>query len=255
MNLVPTIYGLIAGLVTGPMILAAVTQAGAASELQGTKDVLRDGPSLAEFVDRIVTNRMREFRVPGAVVTVVRGDRVLVNKGYGFADLEDRRPVDPERTLFRIASVSKVFNAMAVMRLVDEGLIGIDEDVRPRLRAAGLELDTTAEGPITLKALLTHTAGIRDLSTPDLDDEGSGQAVAVGSLPEAMSAASLARSRRDGFIHRHWHNAGRLCGRGRVQNRVSGICVNESHPPTRDGTYQLHSVRGAASPFGHRVFA
>ena len=123
MNLVPTIYGLIAGLVTGPMILAAVTQAGAASELQGTKDVLRDGPSLAEFVDRIVTNRMREFRVPGAVVTVVRGDRVLVNKGYGFADLEDRRPVDPERTLFRIASVSKVFNAMAVMRLVDEGLI------------------------------------------------------------------------------------------------------------------------------------
>ncbi len=168
MNLVPTIYGLIAGLVTGPMILAAVTQAGAASELQGTKDVLRDGPSLAEFVDRIVTNRMREFRVPGAVVTVVRGDRVLVNKGYGFADLEDRRPVDPEKTLFRIASVSKVFNAMAVMRLVDEGLIGIDEDVRPRLRAAGLELDTTAEGPITLKALLTHTAGIRDLSTPDL---------------------------------------------------------------------------------------
>jgi len=101
--------------------------------------------------------------VPGAGVTIVKGNKIIFNKGYGFANLEEQRPVDLDRTLFRVVSVSKVFNAMAALTLVDRGLIGIEEDVRPRLAAAGLALDKTVDGPITLKALLTHTAGIREL--------------------------------------------------------------------------------------------
>src|SRR6185503_12053980 len=116
----------------------------------------------------IVTNRMETAHVPGAVVTIVKGDKIIFTKGYGFANLEKRRPVDPERTLFRVASVSKVFNAMATLTLVDRGLVGIEEDVRPRLAAAGLDLDKTLDGPITLKTLLTHTAGIRELYIPNV---------------------------------------------------------------------------------------
>src|SRR5215207_6396488 len=130
--------------------------------------ILGDARRLEEAVDAIVTNRKQKAHVPGAVVTIVKGNKIIFNKGYGFANLEERRPVDPDRTLFRVASVSKVFNAMAALTLVDRGLIGTEEDVRPRLAAAGLALDKTVDGPITLKALLTHTAGIRELYIPNV---------------------------------------------------------------------------------------
>src|SRR5688572_233797 len=122
---------------------------------EGYESILGNSRRLEEAIDQIVTNRMQKSHVPGAVVTLVKGNKIIFNKGYGFAALEQRRPVDPERTLFRVASVSKVFNAMAALTLVDRGLIGVDEDVRPRLMAAGFDLDKTVEGPITLKALLT----------------------------------------------------------------------------------------------------
>jgi CubicO group peptidase (beta-lactamase class C family) len=171
-------YGFIAGLI----ILVAATGLVAASDLPGSKDLLSNARALEAFIDRVVTNRMQEFHVPGAVVTVVKGDRAAFNKGYGFANLEQHTPVDPEKTLFRVASVSKVFNAMAVMRLVDEGLIDVNEDVRPRLAAAGLELDNKVEGAVTLKALLTHTAGIRDLNIPNVTTtKDPGQVLPLGS--------------------------------------------------------------------------
>src|SRR5439155_5197424 len=137
-------YGFFAGL----MFFVATTGLVAESGPRGSKNLLRDGPALEAFIDRIVTNRMQESHVPGAVVTVVKGDRVAFHKGYGFANLEQHTPVDPEKTLFRVASVSKVFNSMEVLRLVDEGLIDVNEDMRPRLAAAGFELDNKAEGPV-----------------------------------------------------------------------------------------------------------
>jgi CubicO group peptidase (beta-lactamase class C family) len=147
----------------------------------GHKGLLSDERVLNAFVDGIVTNRMQEAHVPGAVVTIVKDGRIIFSKGYGFANLEQRTPVDPDKTLFRIASVSKVFNATAVMRLVDEGLIDLNEDVRPHLAAAGLELDNQALGPITMKELLTHTSGIRDLHIPNLtESKDAGQVLPLG---------------------------------------------------------------------------
>ena len=142
---------------SGPWLLAEQPQ-----------DILRDPKGLAAAIDRVVTNRMAAKHIPGAAVTVVRGRKVIFSKGYGFANVEERRAVHPEKTLFRVASVSKVFNAMAALKLVDQGVIDPDEDVRPRLSAAGLQLEGDGTGPITLKQLLTHTAGIRELYIPDL---------------------------------------------------------------------------------------
>jgi len=151
---------------TSLILLGAITCLARASEPAGSTNLLSDENALQAFVDRIVTNRMQQAHVPGAVVTIVKDDKVIFNKGYGFANLELHTPVDPDKTLFRIGSVSKVFNAMTVMRLVDEGRIDVNEDVRPRLAAACLALDHEAYGPVTLKALLTHSAGIRDLDIP-----------------------------------------------------------------------------------------
>jgi CubicO group peptidase (beta-lactamase class C family) len=149
-------------------MLAVLTGRSEISAEEGKKSILLDARRLEEAVDRIVTNRMEKAHVPGAVVTIVKGNKIVFNKGYGFANLEKQRPVDPDRTLFRVASVSKVFNAMAALTLVDRGLIDVNEDVRRRLAAAGLALDKTVDGPITLKGLLTHTAGIRELYIPNV---------------------------------------------------------------------------------------
>ncbi|MFO1513491.1 MAG: serine hydrolase domain-containing protein [Verrucomicrobiota bacterium] len=164
------------------MLFATAGLARASEPTQLFTNLLNDRVALESFVDHLVTNRMQGARVPGAVVTIVRGNQIIFNKGYGFANLEQHLPVDPDKTLFRIASVSKVFNAMTVMRLVDEGLIDVDEDVRPRLSAVGLDLDHKEYGALTLRALLTHTAGIRDVSIPNVTSTiNSGQLLPLGS--------------------------------------------------------------------------
>src|SRR3954452_22323223 len=112
------------------ILFTSARLARASEPVQTVTNLLNDRTALEAFVDHLVTNRMQEAHVPGAVVTIVKDDKVLLNKGYGFANLEQHTPVDPDKTLFRIASVSKVFNAMTVMRLVDEDLLDVNEDVR-----------------------------------------------------------------------------------------------------------------------------
>ncbi len=130
--------------------------------------VFPDSKSLAQSIDAIVTNRMAQGHVPGAVVTLVQDGKVVFNKGYGLADLENQKAVDSDKTLFRIASVSKVFTATAVMRLAQKGTIHPDDDIRPHLRFAEFPFDETVAGPITWTDLLTHTGGIRERFVPDL---------------------------------------------------------------------------------------
>ena len=67
--------------------------------------------------------------IPGAVVVVVKDGQILTSRGYGFADVAKRKPVDPHTTLFRPGSISKLFTWTAVMQLVEQGKLNLDEDV------------------------------------------------------------------------------------------------------------------------------
>ena len=66
---------------------------------------------------------------PGAIVTVVEGDRLVLAKGYGVANVETRAPIDPQRTLFRIASITKLFTTVAALRLEEQGKLDLDSDI------------------------------------------------------------------------------------------------------------------------------
>jgi CubicO group peptidase (beta-lactamase class C family) len=103
---------------------------------------------------------MAERHVPGAVVLVVKDGAVVFARGYGHADPATRRPVDPATTLFRVASVSKLFTATAVMQLVEEGKVDLDADVNVYLEE--LQVPAAFGAPITLRQLLTHTPGFDD---------------------------------------------------------------------------------------------
>jgi CubicO group peptidase (beta-lactamase class C family) len=103
---------------------------------------------------------MRQYDVPGMALTVVRGDRVEVLSGFGLARVSDSVPVDPERTVFRVASVAKLFVATAALKLAERGILDLDEDIQRY--APSLPLTGKFTEPITLHHLLTHTAGFEE---------------------------------------------------------------------------------------------
>ena len=98
----------------------------------------------------------RQGLAPGAAVVVIRDGKVIFQKGYGYADLEHRIPMTTT-AVFDVASVSKQFTGLAVSMLVDQGKIGLTDDIRkylPEMHAF--------EPPITIDHLLHHTSGLRD---------------------------------------------------------------------------------------------
>ncbi|HSH45860.1 MAG TPA: serine hydrolase domain-containing protein [Longimicrobiales bacterium] len=121
-----------------------------------------DAVELAAFLDGLMAAHMAEKDIAGAVVSVVRDGSILLARGYGYADVEERKPVDPGQTLFRIGSVSKLFTWMAVMQLVEQGELDLHEDVNTYL---DFEVPATFDEPITLYHLLTHTPGFEERGT------------------------------------------------------------------------------------------
>ncbi|MED1945090.1 MULTISPECIES: serine hydrolase [Brevibacillus] len=115
-------------------------------------------PSIEQVVDPVMKNEMNNLHIPGAAIVITQGDRILFKKGYGFADVEQQIPVDPERTVFRIGSVTKSLTATAAMQLVEKGKLSLREDLNTVLK--DYKITNNRYGPITLHHLLTHTAGI-----------------------------------------------------------------------------------------------
>jgi len=114
------------------------------------------------FLDNLVAVQMEEYHVPGATVSVVKDGTLFFAKGYGYANLDNQIPVDPERTLFRIGSASKIFVATAVMQLYEQGELDLEVDVNTYL---DFQIPDTYPESITLKHLLSHTAGFESEGT------------------------------------------------------------------------------------------
>lgn len=182
----------------------------------------RRGPSdpaeVEAFLDGLMKAQMEAHDVAGATVAVVRDGEVLLAKGYGYADVDDRTPVDPDSTLFRIGSVTKLFTWTAVMQLVEAGELDLDADVETYL---DFELPDDYEEPITLRHILTHTPGFeedaRDLFSEDPDDKQP--------LGEWLATHVPARVRPPGEFSAYSNYATALAGY--VVQRVSGLAWND----------------------------
>ena len=110
-------------------------------------------------MDGYMPYALERGRIPGAVVVVVQGRQVLLEKGYGFADVAKRAPVRPETTLFRPGSVSKLFTWTAVMQQVEAGRIDLDKDVNAYL---DFKIPPYEGKPVTMRNIMTHTAGFEE---------------------------------------------------------------------------------------------
>ncbi|NPD69061.1 beta-lactamase family protein [Lichenicola cladoniae] len=97
--------------------------------------------------------------IAGADVAVVKDGHILTERGYGYADVARRTPVDPDRTLFRPGSVSKLVTWTAVMQLVEQHKLDLDQDVNTYL---DFHIPAFDGKPITLRQIMTHTAGFAE---------------------------------------------------------------------------------------------
>lgn len=120
------------------------------------------------FLDGFLPMQLERENIAGAVVAVVKDGKVVFAKGYGYADVEKKKSVTPDDTLFRPGSISKLFTWTAIMQLVQQGKLDLDHDVNEYL---DFKIPATYPQPITLRNVLTHTTGFeetfKELFVPD----------------------------------------------------------------------------------------
>ncbi|NIJ35902.1 CubicO group peptidase (beta-lactamase class C family) [Sphingopyxis panaciterrae] len=123
------------------------------------------------WLDGFMPYALERGRAAGAVVVVVKDGAILTQRGFGFADVAKRRPVDPETTLFKQASVSKTITWTAVMQMVEAGKIDLDKDINAYL---DFKIPPFDGKPVTMRNLMTHTGGFdevqRGLNSYDIKD-------------------------------------------------------------------------------------
>jgi CubicO group peptidase (beta-lactamase class C family)/heat shock protein HslJ len=128
---------------------------------QPTAVMLPPGPNdpseLEAFLDAYFAEQMSTLHIPGATFALVKDGRIVLSKGYGYADLENQVPYYPDRTLFWAASIAKIFSVVGALQLHEQGLIHLEDDVNRYL--ADFQIPDDYSQPVTFHSLLTHTDG------------------------------------------------------------------------------------------------
>ena len=175
---------------------------------------LVDPAALERFLDERLGAPIGEGLVPGAVFVAVQNGRQVLARGYGLGNVATGTPVSPTRTVFYAGSISKLITATAVVQLADRGLVDLDTDINRYLTK--VQLDSVHYEPVTLRHLLTHTAGI------DRRDIGMATRSRAGVMPlsEYLQSTPLPRVDPPGTAFRYSNRGIALAGL--VVEEVSG---------------------------------
>lgn len=141
------------------MLTLAFAVALAAVPSDSARPLPRTVPELKARIEEILDST----HTPGASVALVSRDSVLWTAGLGLADVAARRPAT-ERTLFRIGSTSKAFTSLAVMMLVEEGRLSLDDPLEELIPDVWFENRWESTDPVRVVNALEHTTGFDDLS-------------------------------------------------------------------------------------------
>jgi CubicO group peptidase (beta-lactamase class C family) len=131
---------------------------GPAAAAPGTHSL--EAADLEAFFDGIFPLQLERSDIAGASVLVMKDGQVLLQKGYGSADIKSKKPVDPTATIFRLASISKLFTWVSVMQLQEQGKLDLDTDIN---RYLDFQIRPAFNKPITLRNLMTHTGGFEEV--------------------------------------------------------------------------------------------
>ena len=180
---------------------------------------LTDPAELEAFIDGMMAAHFPSRHVSAATIAVVKDGALFFAKGYGFADREKRIPMDPATTLIRPGSVSKLFTWTAVMQLVEQGKLDLDADINTYLKT--FKIPATFPEPITMKDVLTHTAGF--------EEQGFGlfarDPADLKPLRDSLAARIPARVRPPGSLSSYSNYATALAGL--IVEEISGTPYND----------------------------
>jgi CubicO group peptidase (beta-lactamase class C family) len=118
-----------------------------------------DFPSAVSALDSIIRDNLEQQRIPGAAVAVVHDGKIIFSQCYGYADTQKKVPIT-EDTYFMAGSLTKSFTALAVLKLVQQGKIDLNADIRKYIPDFSIRNLDGGETRITVNQLLTHTSGL-----------------------------------------------------------------------------------------------
>jgi CubicO group peptidase (beta-lactamase class C family) len=140
------------------VIAAASVLATLAAPTPGISSPL-EASDLHAWLDGLLPYAMKSGDIAGTVIVVVKDGKVLFQEGYGYSDFDKRVAMDPERTLIRPGSTSKLFTWTAVMQLIEQGKIDLDRNVDDYL---DFKVSPAHGKPITMRDLMNHKAGFEE---------------------------------------------------------------------------------------------
>ena len=170
------------------------------------------------WLDGFMSFALPRSDIAGAVVVIVKDGQILLQKGYGYSDVAKQTPVDPQHTLFRPGSVSKLFTWTAVMQLVEQGKIDLDADVNQYL---DFKIPAREGKPITMRNIMTHTPGFEEHVKGLMGTEDQ----RVPTLEEVLKAGIPARVYGPGETPAYSNYATALAGY--IVARVSGMSFDD----------------------------
>jgi CubicO group peptidase (beta-lactamase class C family) len=159
-GLIVQLTSLLAGVLCAAIILLPYgARAASAKPFPSTASPRLDRVDAEAWLDGFVPQALKAQDIAGGVVVVVKDGEILLSKGYGYSDAEKRTPVSASQTLFRPGSISKLFTWTAMMQLVEQGKIGLDDDINKYI---DFKIAGRGGAVITIRHLLTHRAGFEE---------------------------------------------------------------------------------------------
>lgn len=174
---------------------------------------------LEAWLDGFIPFAIGKGDIAGATVVVVKDGHVLLEKGYGFSNIEKKIPVDPDRSLFRPGSISKLFTWTAVMQQVEQGKIDLDADVNQYL---DFKIPPGPDGEIlTMRNIMTHTPGFEE-SVKELIFEDPARILPLGDTLKVWTPKRIFKA---GTMPAYSNYATALAGY--VVERTSGLSFDD----------------------------
>ena len=134
------------------------------------KDYVKAIRYTTRIIDAWLPWKIQYDRIPGLAVGIVHNGKLVYQEGFGYADVESKISVTP-KTCFRIASISKTFTAVSIMQLVEQGKINLDDRVEKYLPWFKAQTKDSDSNNITLRQVLSHTAGVFRDGTPHWEND------------------------------------------------------------------------------------
>lgn len=225
---------LVAAVIAGAFVFAPQEPDYSSVQVATTSDLERELDALRQ-----------QLEIPGLSAAIADGDRIVWARGFGSADLDRHVPVDPERTTFHLASVTKPFTATVVLQLVEEGRVDLDAPV------SRFGVDIPRDQPVRVRHLLSHTSSGAPGRAYRYDARAFGELTKVVERSDGRPFAAALTDRvvrKAGLTHTAPNPRdidGAAC-RARLVNRVLGMCATDRQAAIARQTFETSGLNRAA---------